>query len=188
MSTLDNPIIEHNEDDSPWTIAMRYGGMIAAVMIVINLVQYLSGGSDPANGQSTIAILTGFLSFVVWIGGVVLAVKAYREQLDGYLSFGEGFQVGFFTFLVISAISAVWSFLFYSFIATDFLEKTLEFMQYTLEDSGATDEAIDMMMGIYERVYNPLGLMLMSLLGGTIFGAIISLIIAAVMKKNRPEV
>jgi len=187
MSTLDNPIIEDNQAASPWAIAMRYGGMIAAIMIVITLVQYLSGFSDPANAQSPATMVIGFISFAVWIGGVVMAVKAYRTELGGYMSFGEGFRVGFFTFLVISAISAVWNFLFYSFIASDFLEKTLEFVQYTMEDAGADDGTIDMMMGIYERIYTPTGFMLMSLVGGTIFGAIVSLIIGAAMKKNPPE-
>lgn len=187
MSTLDNPIIEDNQAASPWAIAMRYGGMIAAIMIVITLVQYLSGLSDPANAQSPATMVIGFISFAVWIGGVVMAVRAYRTELGGYMSFGEGFRVGFFTFLVISAISAVWNFLFYSFIAPEFLEKTLEFVQYTMEDGGADDGTIDTMMGIYERVYTPSGFMLMSLVGGTIFGAIVSLIIGAAMKKNPPE-
>lgn len=187
MSTLDNPIIEHNNDTSPWAIAMRYGAMIAAIMIVITLVQFLAGLSDPANAQSPGSILIGLVSFAVWIGGVVLAVKAYRDAQGGFISFGQGFQVGFFTFLVISAISGVWNFVFYSFIATDFLEKTLEFIQFTMEDAGADDDMIDMMMGVYQRVYTPAGFMLMSLIGGTIFGAIVSLIIGAAMKKTPPQ-
>lgn len=186
MSTLDNPIIENNGSSSPWTIAMRYGGIVAAVMIVITLVQFLTGMSDPANAQSPAAIVIGLISFAVWIGGVVMAVKAYRTELGGYMSFGEGFRVGFFTFLVISAISGVWNFLFHSFIAPEILEKTLEFMQYTMEDAGAPEDSIDMMMGIYNRIYTPGGMMLMSLVGGSIFGAVVSLIIGAAMKKDKP--
>jgi tryptophan-rich sensory protein len=186
MSTLDNPIIEHNDETSPWTIAMRYGGIIAAIMIVITLVQYLTGLSDPANAQSPASMVIGLISFAVWIGGVVMAVRAYRTELGGFMSFGEGFRVAFFTFLVISVISGVWNFIFYSFIATDFLENMLEFVQYTMEDAGAPEDSIDMMMGVYGRMYTPTGMTLMTLVGGAIFGAIVSLIIGAAMKKDAP--
>lgn len=186
MSTLDNPIIQDNQDASPWAIAMNYGGIIAAIMIIITLIQYLGGFSDPANAQSPTAMVIGFISFAVWIGGVIMAVKAHRSELGGYMSFGQGFRVAFFTFLVISAISAVWNFVFYTFIATEFLEKTLEFVQYTMEDAGADDDTIEMMMGIYSRFYTPTGFMLMTLIGGTIFGAIVALIMGAAMKKEAP--
>ena len=188
MSTLDNPLMEQDQTTSSTNIALRYGGIIALVMIVIGLLQYLTGMSDPENAQTPTAMIIGVLTFVVWIGGVVMAVRDYRQSLGGFINFGQAFRTGFTTFLVIAAISAAWNFLFYSFIATDFLEKMLDFMQYAMEDAGADDSAIDMMMGIYGRVYTPGGMTLMSLLGGTMMGAVVSLIIGAVMKKSAPEV
>jgi len=187
MSTLDNPLMEQDQATSSTNIAMRYGGVIALLMIVIGLLQYLTGMSDPENAQSPTAMIIGVLTFGIWIGGVIMAVRDYRQTLGGFMSFGQGFRMGFTTFLVVAVISAAWNFLFYSFIATDFLPKMLDFMQYAMEDAGADDSAIDMMMGIYGRVYTPGGMTLMSLLGGTMMGAFVSLIIGAAMKKRAPE-
>lgn len=187
MSTLDNPIMENDQAGSPWPIAFRYGGIIALLMITITLIQYLTGMTDPSKAQSPLTMIIGLISFTVWIGGVVMAVRTYRSQIGGYMTFGEGFKAAFFTFLVIAVISAVWSFFYYNFLATDFFEKLLDFMQSTMEESGADEDAIDMIMGIYRKIYNPTGFTMMSLFGGGIFGAIVSLIIGAALQKRRPE-
>lgn len=186
MSTLDNPINESTAA-SPWPHATRYGGLTAMVLIVLGLIGYLSGMTDPSNGTSTTSILFSVLSFAIWIGGVVMAVRAFKSDLGGFLTFGEAFKSAFFTILVISAISAVWSFVFYSFIATDFFDNILEFMRTTMEGQGLDDDAIDMAMGMYEKMYTPTGMLALQLLGGLIGGGIASLIIGAIMKKDRPQ-
>jgi hypothetical protein len=186
MSVLDNPSNLAETPASPWSIAMRFGGLTALVLIVLGLIGYLGGFTDPSNGTSTMSILFSVLTFATWIGGVIMAVRAYKASLGGFISFGTAFKTSFFTILVISAITAVWSFLFYSFIATDFLEVVLEFMRTTMEGQGLDDDAIDMAMGMYEIVYTPVGMVGASLISGLIGGAIVSLIVGAAMKKDRP--
>lgn len=185
MSTLDNPINESTAA-SPWTTATRYGGLTALVLIVLGLIGYLTGMTDPSNGTSATSMLFSALSFVVWVGGVVMAVRAFKSELGGFLSFGEAFKSAFFTILVISAITAVWSFVFYSFIATDFFENILDFMRTTMEGQGLDDDAVDMAMGMYEKMYTPTGMLILQVVMGLIGGGIVGLIIGAIMKKERP--
>lgn len=185
MSTLDNPINESTAA-SPWTTATRYGGLTALVLIVLGLIGYLSGMTDPSNGASSTSILFTVLSIAIWVGGVVMAVRAFKSELGGFLTFGEAFKSAFFTILVITAITAVWSFVLYSFIATDVLDTILDFMRTTMEGQGLDDDTIDMAMGMYEKVYTPIGMLILQLVGGLIGGGIVGLIIGAIMKKERP--
>ena len=186
MSTLDNPINESTAA-SPWPSATRYGGLTALVLIAIGLVGYLTGMTDPTNGASSSSMLFSVLTFAVWIVGVVMAVRTFKSELGGYISFGEAFKSAFFTILVVSAISAIWSFVFFNFIATDYFDSLLGFMRDTMEGQGLDDNTIDTAMGMYEKIYTPIGMMAIQVIGGLIGGGIVALIIGAIMKKDRPQ-
>ncbi len=190
MSTLDNNLIENNSsNESPWGIAMRYGGITAAILIVLGLVGQLTGLADPeqAANPSTMSYVLNFLNFAVWIGGAVMAVRAFRGSNGGYATFGEGFKTSFFTFLVVGVITAIWTFVNFSFIQPDFLSDMMDFQREAFETQGMDEDAIDMAMSYTAMFMSPGGmaayLLVMSLIGG----AIISAIIGAIMKKEAPE-
>jgi hypothetical protein len=64
--------------------------------------------------------------------------------------------------------------------------KITDFQEEMYIKQGLSQEQIDMAMQQTERFNNPSMQFLFSMLGALLFGFIISLIIAAVMKKNRP--
>ena len=186
MSTLDNPINSPAENVSPWSTALRYGGLTALAVIVVQLITHLMGYTDPARGQEPMAMVLSLLSFVVWIAGIVMAVKAYRTAVGGYLSFGKAFQAAFFTILIAALVSLVWNILFTSVIEPDFYQNLLDGMRDAMEEQGAPDETIDMMMGYYEILFSPFIGPLAGLVSAAIGGSIVALIVGAIMKKDPP--
>ena len=188
MATLDG---DYNSIDpsnvSMWPTALRYGGIAAAILIILGLVMHLSGMVDyaaAAAGETGAAsIIQNIITYAVWIGSVVMAIKFHRDQeLGGYISFGRAFGEGFATSLIMGLITAVWTYIFFSFIAGDALEMMMEGALESMSDSEA-----DAAGGILSTMMSP-GVMAGMAFGGTIvLGAIISLIAGAVMKKENPN-
>jgi hypothetical protein len=187
MSTLDNPVMENPNPVSPWSVALPVGGIGALLLIVLGLITYLLGYTDPARGREPLAMILSLLSFVIWIGAMVIAVRQVRSEQDNIISFGAAFKTAFFALVVMAVISLVWSFVLTNVIAPDFYNDLLDGMRAAMEDQGAPEESIDMMMGIYEKIFSPVLGPIVSLASSLIGGAIVSLIVGAIMKKDAPQ-
>ncbi|MDX2246429.1 MAG: DUF4199 domain-containing protein [Bacteroidia bacterium] len=127
----------------------------------------------------------GLLAYVISIGGLVLTFMEYKKLNQGFMPFNTGFKLGFVTSFIASVVSVVISQVYTSLIAPGTTEKVLEFTRIKLEENPAmTEEAIDMTMGITEKMMVPYIAIPVGLVTGAIGAAIIALIMAAIMKKD----
>ncbi len=168
---------------SPWSTALRYGGIAAAVLIIIGLLMYLTGMIDyEAAGSGSGNWMANILNWAVWIGGIVMAIKFHRDsELGGFISFGRGFYTGFLTSLVMGVIGAIWTYVFFTFVAPE----TLDLMTQGAMDNMSEEEAeaAGDMMGMF---MSPVFFSIVMVIGALIMGSIFSLIAAAIMKKDHP--
>jgi hypothetical protein len=181
MTTLDDPRrIVDPSGISVWPTAIRYGGILAGIGVVLGLVMYLSGMLDPETANQAVSGGLGCLSSILTIVFFVLAIKKHRDvDLGGSISFGRAFGVGMATALIYGAISAVWGIIFNNLIAPDIMERTREMMM--TQAQPGQEEMMEMIANI---MTNPIIGPLATLAGSLLMGAIFSLIIAAIMKKD----
>ena len=188
--------IANKNNASPWSIAMKFGIVGGAFYIVSNLIQYLSGMMDmermaekAAEGFNFGSIMTGLglvvLNWVVFTAIYYLAIAAYRKELGGFITFGQGFKVAFFSVLVKSAVIFFWSLIFFYVICPDFCEGMLNFMGQALQEAGTMDDdMMDMMMNFYSYLYNPISMSIMGIMSTISGGAILSLVAAMLGQKE----
>lgn len=126
---------------------------------------------------------------MVIIVAFVLAIKTHRDQdLGGYITFGRAFGVAFLTGLVIAAIGLVWSFLYMQFVDPSILETVAEATRQSMQDQGMSESDIEQAWGITSMFISAPAIALMGFIF-TLFGTVIfGLIVAAVMRRNPPEV
>ncbi|MGK0391593.1 MAG: hypothetical protein ACI94Y_004360 [Maribacter sp.] len=178
-----------------WPIAIKFGMIGGVAYILIFLYNYLSGALDMdqyTNGGFSFGkiILGGLVALLIW--GIYLmiyhfAVKTYREELGGFITFGEGFKVAFFSVLVKAVVVLLWGLIFTLLVHPTFAEEMLNFLGETLsQSSGGDEEMVEMMMNIYSYIYNPIGLSLQWAFGTITGGAVLSLVAAYIGKKERP--
>lgn len=181
MTTLDDP--RRTVDPSSvsiWPTAKKYGAILAGIGIVLGLLMYLTGMSDPESANPMAGAGVGCLSIILTIVIYVLAIKNHRDnELGGTVSFGRAFTVGMATALVSAIISVVWGIIFNNLIAPDLLEKTREMM---MQQAQPGSEAF--METIANITTNPILGPIMTLVASLFIGAIICLILAAIMKKE----
>lgn len=155
--------------------AMNWGGVLGLLLILFSLTLYLLG-----MGESNAVSLT----YLIMIGVICYGIVQRRKQQDGFITYGEGLATGTAIAFFGGVISAFYSFIHMSFIDTDQLARLLVKMEDQLFDSGMASSQVDMMMGIYEKMFRPVPMFFMAIFSSAFVGFIISLIAAAIFKKN----
>ncbi|MBK7873585.1 MAG: DUF4199 domain-containing protein [Saprospiraceae bacterium] len=179
MSTLTNSV-------SPRPTGVRYGLIASVILIAIGLIFYVGGFIDYTKQGSAMQWVNSLLTYAIMIGAAVMGMKKHREDLGGFMTFGQGFMVGLWEFLVMALVTAVWSFLFFSFIAPDIIDMIMEGTREQMIARGTPDDQIDQAMKFTEMMMNPPVFAGIAAVSTFFTGLIFSLIVAAVMQRKPP--
>ncbi len=167
-----------NKKYPSWKFALTYGLYIGVALIVLSLIFYLLDLHTEK--------WTSYLSYVILLLGILLAQMHYRDKhLDGYITFGQSFSVGFLTGLFASIIAAIFSFFFISYLGEDYVETLLEKTMVELEaNPDLTDEQIEQSMSMVQKFMTPGIMTIFGLLSSTFVSLILALIAGAFTKKQ----
>jgi uncharacterized membrane protein YhaH (DUF805 family) len=159
--------------------SMNYGGMTG---IALFLVFFISG--LVSNSFSGILQMLGYLVLGI---GIYIGTKSYRDtQLNGSISYGQslfsGFLISFFAAVLISFVV----FLYLKFIDSSMLIKMMDQTEIELRERyNDDDEKVDQALEIMQVMNNPPGYALMLILGYTFWGTLLSLVLAAFVKRDK---
>ena len=148
---------------------------LAATIILTYAIQFLD--LDPNSSVKYI----GYLPFIAFL---ILAQKEYKDALGGYITFGQAFSAGFRYALYTSLALAVFVYLYLAILSPEVLEKSLVASQAQMSEKGMSTGQIDKAMEIGKK-YGPIFAAVGTVIIDIIFGVIISLIGAAILKKER---
>jgi hypothetical protein len=152
------------------------GLLVSLVLIVIGIAGYFTKMAE----QSWFSWVSNGILFVAVIWGCLV----YANQMNGQVTFGNVFSHGFKMSVVIALILIVWVLLAMLVIFPEMKTKALEVAQQRMEERGnLSDSQIEQGVEFTRKFFLPLAIGA-TLLGTLIFGAIASLIGAAVAKKK----
>jgi len=166
-----------NEPTSTYRVALKWGIILGLVSIVYSTILFLTDNV----GDSW----TSFVSIGISVGGLIMAMREFRTLNEGYMTYGEGLTVGMTTSVVSGLLSSLFSLFYMSFIDTNVMAKVADKTREKLEESGLSDDQIDQQMEMMERFQSPGFTFTFGILAVIIGGLILSLIIAAFMRKNK---
>lgn len=167
------------QDISIRPTSMKYGFYYAGATIVYSLLTFSLG--------LLTSIPWSMLSYVISIGVIVLAVKEYKKLNEGYMSLKQGVGIGVITMVVGGVIAGIFSYIYMTFVNKDIVSQLLESVETQFSQTeGITPEMLDMIMGIYSKIFQPGPMLIMGIIGSVFSGLILGLIIGAIMKRDRP--
>ncbi|HEY8915897.1 MAG TPA: DUF4199 domain-containing protein [Chitinophaga sp.] len=153
---------------------LQYGLVISAILILLSVLFYVLNLSTES--------WVKWVSTVVIFVGVIFTCTQFAKLNDGNVTFGNVFANGFKTTSLIALITVLFSVVFI-LIFPDIKEKALEEARRQMEKQGQSDDVIEKAIAMTSKMF-----MVFVLAGGIFgtlfFGAIASLIGAAVAKKN----
>jgi len=187
MTTLDHI---HDAPDpssvSPWPTAIRYGLIAGLISIIYATIGFITGITLPSAGFLMIGINT-IISFGIFIGVIVFAVRKHRnEELGGFISFGRIVLIGVIITVISGLLGTFYQHIYTNYVDPSYMAKVMEETVAMMEKFNVPEENVEETIAQMEAG-NTFGSILKGFGIIAIFGAIISSIIGAVMKRNPPE-
>ncbi len=181
MENLNNDNLNiENQRPSSAKVALTNGLYLGLALIVLSLILYLLDVPQDSPAQ--------YLSYVVMIGLTIVFVLQWRDKYNGgYLSYSQAFGHGFLVILFGTIISAIYTYVFFEFIAPEVLVKMLEEAESKMFDQGLPEDQIEMAMSWTRMMMKSPMMSVWVIFGGAIGGLIISAVLAIFLKKENKE-
>lgn len=173
---IDHPLPQGDPEIKPYTV--KFGIIGGFLSVIISLILYFT------NMQ--------FVSWAKWLPTLVLfatIIFGLKAIADGnknkIISFGSLFGAGMTISVIIALFSVVYFVIYINFIDTDFISKVLDASRQQMAQKGLSEEQIERAVEMSSKFMSPGIMIAFMVLGSLLFGAIASLIGAAIYKKER---
>jgi len=165
---------------STTTVGGRYGLLTGLVSVVISF------GIYALELEQNSAVR--FLTIAVLVGGIILAMRSFKEQNGGFMGYGQGLGVGMVVSAVVGALSGVFTYVYTTMIDPEVITRILDKGRADLEAKGTMSDAqIDQAMALSAKFTTGPFMLLIGVLFTLVIGLIISLIASAFVKNPKPE-
>lgn len=171
---------ELDERPSTRTLGIRYGLILSVINIVYFLVLTVAG-IDMTSGFGRWA------SVVFFIAIIYLAHKEFIRDGDGFMSFGQGMGITFWTGAISSLIYSCFFYTYVKFVDESFVDMLKDKQIEEMQNKGMSDSQIDQAMSIASMFMKPEMMFIFSLVFGLIFIMIIGLVISLITQKSKPD-
>jgi hypothetical protein len=160
-----------------WKANLTNGLILGLVGIVYSLVVYfLNMYLNKAQGYVFMLVEFAVLFFLV---------KSYRDNFrHGMITYGDALGASIIICLYYAIIMAIFTYILYTVIDSGLLDKQLAMAEEMMQKKGLPQSAIDAGMSIQRKMMKPAFMAPFSILGNMILGLIISLIVAAFVRKE----
>jgi Protein of unknown function (DUF4199) len=166
------------QSTSTASIALKWGVVGGVASIIFTTILYVSG-------QATNTPL-GLLGLIISATCIFLAMKEFRTENSGFMSYGQGLGVGTLLTAVSGFMSMIFNYIYTEFIDTTIRQQILDKMRSDMEGRGMDDIQIDQAMEMSQKFASPGFTFVFGIIGAIFIGFVISLIISAILKKNKP--
>lgn len=156
---------------------MTWGAITGIVLIIYSLILYVM--------NQTYNQALGILSYVFLIGGIILGSVAYRDKvLGGFIAYRDAFVTGLLITVFAGILSSFFSFILMRFIDPGLVEQAIVKTEERLLARGISEDDLERAIeGTRKFVSSPFSVIL-GMVFFTVIGTVISLITAAIVKKE----
>lgn len=173
-------------------IKLMPGLMLGAVGLAISLILYILGPSFMGGGVFR-SLAIGLVTFALMVtAAVVLGINIRKEMPDGFISFKEMFVSFIVMFAIASVITTITDYVLFGLLNPDFMVDAKDYMLSSIEEmAGGNMSDADLAKtdkDLSQRMATPtIATSGMSFIMKMVFWAIISLILAAILKRKQPD-
>ncbi len=160
-------------------VSITYGLILTVISIAFTMVIDIVG----LTGNQAVQ----YFGLVIFIVLTVLAHREFKKKGDGYMSYGQGLGIGTLIALVSSVLGSIFFYFYMTSINKSYISTLLKLQREKLEESGKYGSELEQMMEATEKFMQPVTMVIMALVVGFLFSFIVSLILAAITQKKRPE-
>jgi hypothetical protein len=166
---------ESSKPVSVRSVGMKYGSISALIYIVFFIALVLLG-------QDAFDNKWGWFRMVIGIVILVLAHKNFKDETDGFMSYGQGVGIGLWCSLTATFIGVIFTYLYINFIDTTVMDLFYQKQLEQMEAKGMAESQIEMAVGWTKKLFFPI-----YIFAGIFFGLLVALIVTIFTQKKLPE-
>jgi hypothetical protein len=169
--------MEENTSTAPTvrSVGIKYGVISSVVGIVFFLILSVSGLNAFDNKW-------GWVNMIISVAILILAHKNFKDDGDGFMSYGQGVGIGFWMSLTAVVIGGLFTFVYANFIDTGVMDLMWEQQYEQMSARGMSDDQIETAVGWTKKLFWP-----MYVFFGLFFGVLIALVVSIFTQKKAPE-
>jgi hypothetical protein len=160
-----------------WLIGIRSGIITVLALIAYGLLV------DLLHLQASI---WGHLELIVLALGIYSSHYYYKQAHQGYMTYGQGLQIGLMVVAFTGVVSGISSYLVSKFLDPGFIKRLVASLQIGLEQPGSP-EVNQRLLALMESSLTPQALSIFTCLFTCLVGFILNLLIAAFTKCIEPK-
>jgi len=166
-----------DQNVNPWKANLTNGVIFALIGIVYSLVIYFLDLSFNK--------IQGWIFIVIQIIILYFLVKSYRDNYkSGMITYGQAVGAGVIIFLYYAIIMALFTYILYTVIDPDLIDKQLAFAEEEMLKRGLPEASVEAGMKVQSKMMKPGIMAPLSIFGSMFQGLIMSLIVAAFVRKE----
>ena len=162
-------------------IILNYGLYLGIIGVFIHLVFYATGT------LVKFGWLNGIIGFIAMIALIILGIKKFKTDNNGFLTFGEALKVGVGIAIISAVITSIYTLIFTNLIEPDFQAQMMEVQKQAWLDAGMNDEQIEASEAMAQKFSSPVITIPISIVVSAFIGFVVSAIGGAIMKKTAEE-
>jgi hypothetical protein len=156
---------------------IMYGFISGLVMVILGVTIYLAGAAFIKGIQ--------YVAYIPLLVGLILNAIAYSKANDGFVTFGNVFGSCFKAAMIVTIVMIAWTSVS-PLIFPEMKEKVLSMMHDEMaKNKNIDDDKIDTYVNMFKNHWNMITIGIV-ILSNLIYGAIFSLIAAAIAQKKGP--
>lgn len=166
---------------SSFRVAINQGLLLGLALIIFSLILYVAGTGPKSS--------LNYLTYLIIVSGMFLSMKQWRDKFNnGFITYGNAFKHGFYVILITGILTAIWTFVFYNYIAPGEVAKIIEATEENLYKSqpNMSEEQVEMALKWSKMFVSPKIMSLTGFFGNIILGVILGAILSFFIKKEKP--
>jgi hypothetical protein len=173
---------------SPAKSGVLYGVLFGVIMVLEFVIMYIIGMKSLINTSAgTIVNIANYLILPLLF--IYLGCTNYKKNINnGFISLSESLKTGISIMFIAAFIYGVFNVIF-NYIFPDFINEMIAITKEGMlaKNPDMTSEQIEMGLSMVKKFMNPLIVLPVTLAMYSFFGLIYSLIVGAIVKKEKPQ-
>ena len=167
---------------------VKWALLILVINVILSILGYVTMDEDAMMaGDQGIGQIFYYLGMVAGIVCLFLGIREKKMSNPSEFTFGKGFGEGMLISVVAGLFVGIFIFFFYSYVAPEVMDVIRESSYANMTTQGMTTEQIDQARPMMDFFISPSGFLISTLFMYILGGAILSLIMAAIVNATGPK-
>ena len=166
-----------NKNTSVLYNGLIWGLIIGFASVIYSVILYMLDQNLNPN--------LGYAGMLISLVLLIMGIRSFRDKIrGGILPFGPAFSFGLIAFIVSGLIGSIFGYIMWTVIDPDILVKMQDMQMEKMLEKGLPEEAVEQAMGMASKFMKPGIMLAMGFFSSVFMGTIISLIVAAIFKRE----